>query len=226
MPDIVSIGPFRADGTLLTVLISLAVGMAALAIWIRLDPASRQGPWIDILMTASIITLLGWKLGFLLRDPSLLWTRPSAILIMRGNAADVIIGLAGAVIYLIAMHLRKRMSWKGFLNMLPFALLPGWITWSALNEFPYQLIYAIVYAAVFVWLIMQKASEVPDDGSTISSALLGIGIGGLIASLFAPYPPGYVPGLTLGLTVSQWLLIGTGILGAVIPYAYSGKKRE
>ncbi|MCQ6559543.1 hypothetical protein [Paenibacillus mendelii] len=217
MPEIVSIGPFRADGTLLTAILSLVVGLAALSLWIRQKPEVRQGPWIDLLITASVITLIGWKVGFLLRDPSLLWTRPSAILIMRGNTGDVILGLTAAVIYLLVIHWRKRIAWMEFLNILPFALLPGWITWNALSEFPYRLIYAIVFAVVYVWIIRQQTSNVPEQGDAISSALLGIAIGGLAASLFAPYPPGYLPDLTWGLTSAQWLLIGLGVLGAVIP---------
>lgn len=217
MPEIVSIGPFRADGTLLTAIISLVVGLTALSLWIRQKPEVRQGPWIDLLITASVITLLGWKVGFLLRDPSLLWTRPSALLIMRGNMGDLILGLAAAVIYLMVMHWRKHIAWTEFLNILPFALLPGWVTWNALSGFPYRLIYAVVFAVVYVWILRQQSSNLPEKGGAMSSALLGIAIGGLAASLFASYPPGYVPVLTGGLTSAQWLLIGTGILGTVIP---------
>ncbi|MFD0716579.1 hypothetical protein [Paenibacillus sp. GCM10027626] len=216
MPEIVSVGPLRLDGSLLAVLISIVAGLLALAIWIKMRPEKRTGPWVDVFMTAAVIALLGWKLGIVLSDPAIVWQRPAALLIMRGGMMELLIGLAAAAIYLMAGQLRGRIRLWELLAALPFALLPGLVVWSVLHDFPYYIVYAFVWAAVYIWLLWTSAADAVSGRELGRSGLLGLGIGGLAASLFAPITPGGWLQLTLGLTALQWGLIIISAAGALI----------
>jgi len=227
MPDIVSIGPLRVDGSLLAVMLSVAAGLLALSLWIRRSSEARNGPWVDVLLTMTLIAIIGWKLGFIVSDPAIVWERPSALLIMRGGTTELLIGLGAGLIYLLQLLLRKKLSLLRFMAVLPFALLPGMIVWSILSEFPYGWPYALVWILVYIWLWRWSAGGDSDSSEyAFSLSLRGIGLGGLAASLFASYPPGYLPELTLGLTNGQWLWILIAVVGVLWPSRKSAESVE
>jgi len=221
MPDIVSIGPLRVDGNLLAVMLAVAAGLLALSLWIRRSSEARKGPWVDVLLTMALIAIIGWKLGFVISDPSIVWERPSALLIMRGGKTELLIGLGAALIYLLQLLLRRKLVLLQFMAMLPFALLPGIIVWSILSQFPYGWPYALAWILVYTWLWRWSEGDESDEADSgeyaFSLFLQGIGFGGLAASLFASYPLGYLPELTLGLTNGQWLWILMAVVGVLWP---------
>ncbi|WP_116191107.1 hypothetical protein [Paenibacillus taihuensis] len=225
MPEVIALGPLRLDAVLLAALIAGAAGFLAFKIRLRRLAGSEQSEqskqskqaelWERLYVNTAIITLLCWKLLFLLRAPSMLWERPSSLVIVRGSGFDALIGLAAAIIYVAYVRYRTRIAGLLMLDMWPFAILPACLVWTLLTNVPYGLGYTVLYAILYVVLLRVDAEA--GSGRFASIALLGSGIGGLLVSLFAPYPPGVVPSLTFGLTSLQWLFIGAGLVGSLLP---------
>lgn len=215
MPELISVGSLRLDGGLLAAFLSVIAGLTALGIWINRSKSTRGGPWLDLMINASVITVVGWKLAFLLHDPAMLWERPSSILIVRGSFSDLLIGIIAASLYLVWALRRKRLSWLKFFDVLPFAILPGFIAWNAITAFPYRMVYMVLFVVLYIVLLRSQEAGVPGTGDAMRMFLIGIGFGGLTVSLFAVYPQGTWPELILGLTMLQWCFIGLAVLGAL-----------
>lgn len=215
MPELVSVGSLRLDGGLLAAFLSVIAGLTALGIWIKRSRETREGPWLDLLTNGSIIAIAGWKLGFLLHDPSMLWERPGSILIVRGSFSDLLVGIIAAALYLAWALRRKRLSLLKFFDALPYAILPGLIVWNAITAFPYRIVYMLLFTVLYIVLLRSQEAGSPGTGDAMRMFLTGIGFGGLTVSLFANYPQGTWPDMMLGLTLLQWCLIGLAVLGAL-----------
>ncbi|MBW7476836.1 hypothetical protein K0T92_19145 [Paenibacillus oenotherae] len=215
MPELISIGTFRLDGGLLAAFLSVIAGLTALGLWTKRSPDTRNGPWLDLLTNAAVITVIGWKIGFLLHDPALLWERPSSLIIVRGSLSDLLLGLLAAALYMTWTVKRKRISWLRLLDVIPYAALPGFIVWNAITAFPYRIVYMILVIFIYAALLRSQEAGTPGTGDAIRLVLLGAGFGGLVSSLFAAYPQGTWPQMTLGLTLLQWCLIGLAVIGSL-----------
>lgn len=217
LPEVIAFGPLRLDAGLLAALIAGAAGFLALKMRLRGHAAGSEQAelWGRLYVNAAIITLLCWKLLFLLREPSMLWERPSSIVIVRGSGFDAMIGLVAAAAYIAYVRSRMRIPGLVTLDVWPFAIIPACLVWTLLKSPLYGLGYAALYALLYVILLRVDAEA--GSGRFAYIALLGSGIGGLLVSLFAPYPPGAVPDLTFGLTSLQWLFVVVGLLAALLP---------
>lgn len=213
MPDVIALGPLRLDAILLAALIAGAAGF--IAIKLKVAGTERADLWEKLYVNAAIIILLCWKLLFLLREPSMLWERPSSLVLVRGSGFDAIVGFAMAIFYIAYVRYRRQIPGLVMLDMWPFAVIPAGLVWTLLTNTLYGLPYTVLY--VLVYAMMLRVDAVPGSGRIASMAWLGSGIGGLLVSLFAPYAPGVVPELTFGLTRLQLLFVGCGLVGALLP---------
>ncbi|SDX90101.1 hypothetical protein [Paenibacillus sp. CF384] len=217
MSETIELGPLRLDAMLLAGLLSAAVGLAMFKIWLSRSSLQGETNWMDIALNAVICTIIGWKLAFLVRDPELLWERPSALLLVRGSATDTAFGFLLACAYVAYAGRKRNIPLKKLLDVWPYAIIPGCIVWTLLTDFPYAIPYALLLACVYGILFRTGASSRIGSGETASLSLLGTGIGGLFVSLFAAYPPGTLPALTFGLTMLQWLFIALSFIGILMP---------
>ncbi|RAP75223.1 hypothetical protein [Paenibacillus montanisoli] len=217
MTEPIAIGPLRLDAMMLAAIGSAAAGLAILKLWLARSPFKEERYWFELAVNAMIWILIGWKLAFLLREPEVLWERPSALIIVRGSGSDTAVGMLLAIVYLGYATRKRRIKALKLLDVLPFALLPACIVWTLITDRWYGIPYAILLAAVYGVLFRTGAAGRAGSGETASLALLGTGIGGLVVSLFAPYPPGELPMLTFGLTTLQWLFILMSLLGIGLP---------
>ncbi|MFC5651885.1 hypothetical protein ACFPYJ_22735 [Paenibacillus solisilvae] len=218
MPEMLPVGSLRLDGALLTAILSVAAGLCALRVWfwrIALESELRLF-WMAALTNMCLISLIGWKLAFLIDDPSLLWNRPSSLILLRGSASDAAALLLAAVIYLLILIRRRRIPMVQLLDILPYAVLPGCFVWELLWQTPYLLPYASLVIVIYIVLIRTPEAAVPGSGKSSQLCALGLGYGGLLVSLFTVYPPSAVPLLILGLTRLQWIFIALAGLGALL----------
>ncbi|WP_308638325.1 hypothetical protein [Paenibacillus silvisoli] len=213
MSEPIAVGPLRLDAMLLAALVSAAVGLAMLKLWLSRSPLKEERYWLDLALNAMIWTLIGWKLTFLVREPEVLWERPSALIIMRGSGSDTLVGILLAIGYLAYASRKRGIPFVKLLDVWPFALLPAFFAWTLLTDRWYGIPYALLLAAVYGILFRTGAAGRAGSGEAASLALFGAGIGGLAVSLFAPYPAGELPGLTFGLTTLQWLFILLSLVG-------------
>ncbi|MBW7455499.1 hypothetical protein ACFOLF_25815 [Paenibacillus sepulcri] len=216
MPELVSIGSARLDGLLLTFILSAAAGLGALWLWQRRSPDSPDRVLQDLLFNAVVIALLGWKLAFIIRDPESVWNSPQSLLLVRGSDTDALIGLFLALLYLLLAVRVRKLSWLRLLDTAAMAVLPGSAVWNGLTDFPYRIIYALLFLIVYIYLLRSVQASEPVSGEYGRAGLLGAGIGGLVVSLFAPYPPGDFPDLTAGLSALQWCFILLAAGGALL----------
>jgi len=214
MPELVAIGGARLDGVLLTYILSAAAGIAALWVWLKRKPDPADRVWLDLLINAALIALLVWKLAYILKDPQAVVHSPASIILVRGSSTDALLGLFAALIYLLLAVRLRKLPWLRLLDAAPLAVLPGCALWNGLTDFPYRLVYAILFLIVYGYLL--RAPAAPGSGESGRTAMLGAGIGGLTVSLFAPYPPGAFPELTGGLSALQWGFILLAAAGALL----------
>ncbi|SEP11155.1 hypothetical protein [Paenibacillus sp. OV219] len=222
MPEVIAVGPLRLDSVLLAALIAGAAGF--IAIKLKLTGTERSELWGQLYVNAAIITLLSWKLLFLLREPSMLWERPSSLVIVRGSGFDAMNGFAASIVYIAYVRYRRRIPSLVMLDTWPFALIPACLAWTLLTDLRYGIGYVVLYALVYAAMLRVDAEA--GSGRLASIALLGSGLGGLLVSLFAPYAPGVVPELTLGLTRLQWLFVGCGLVGALLPLSEPARDKD
>ncbi|XEC93925.1 hypothetical protein AB6A23_21650 [Paenibacillus tarimensis] len=215
MPEIVTLGSFSLDGILLTAVISAALGLTGLFFWTRLDRQLQDGPWIDLMLNAIIIIGLVWKLGFLFRDPSLLWERPSSLLIVRGSVWDAVAGMLVSAVYLVIATRTRGLKPLHLAAVIPIALLPAMMAWNMLTSLPNRIPYAVLFLLLYLALLKLRK-----NGGTLLEILhiylLGTGFGGLAVSLFVAWPPGEPVRLIFGLTAVQWLFVAHTVSGAFI----------
>ncbi|SFT04142.1 hypothetical protein [Paenibacillus sp. BC26] len=213
MSEAIEIGPLRLDAMLLAGLLSAAVGLALFKLWIARSSLQGETNWLDIGLNAVICTIIGWKLAFLIRDPEILWERPSALLLVRGSGVDTAFGFVLACAYIGYAGRKRKIPLNKQLDVWPYAIVPGCFVWTLVTDIPYGIPYALLIACVYGVLFRTGASSRIGSGESASISLLGTGIGGLFVSLFAAYPPGTLPALTYGLTTLQWLFIALSFIG-------------
>ncbi|BBH21896.1 hypothetical protein Back11_32410 [Paenibacillus baekrokdamisoli] len=216
MPELLTLGTLRLDGILLTAILSAAVGFIALSIWLKHVGDERKAWWVSLWPNGCLLTLLCWKLAFLFNEPSMLWERPSSLILMRGSAEDAALGIMVALIYMIIAVRKRGITVLSLLDILPFAVLPCCIGFGLLWQNPYLLPYAGLFAALYVVLLRSPGTREAGSGRSAQITLLGAGLGGLLISLFAPYSPGMLPELTVGLTTGQWSFVGLSVLGTLL----------
>lgn len=217
MGDTITIGRLALDGMLLACLIAIAIGVTALQLWARADRAVRSGPWAELILTGTLVGLLGWKLGIALRDPGLL-LQPMKLLIVRGGIIEVWAGFALAAWYVAYAAWRRGVKLLQLFSAMAFAAMPALAAWNALTDWPYRLGYAAVFIAM-AFIVMHPAKGQPlASTGMLRAVLLGSGIGCLLASLVVS-PPGAAAYLWLGLQPVQWLFIGSALIALLCPEA-------
>lgn len=224
MDDTITIGRLALDGMLLASLISIAIGVLVLQLWVRSDPANRSGPWAELLLTGTLVGLLGWKLGIALRDPALM-LQPMKLLIVRGGIIEVWAGFVLAAWYIAYAAWRRGIKLMLLFSVMAFAAMPALAAWNLLTGWPYRLGYAAVFI-VMAFVVMRPAQGQPlASTGLLRAVLLGSGIGCLIVSLVI-VPPGAGAYLWLGLQPVQWLFIGSALAAMLCPEAEPHGSRQ
>ncbi|MFP4374216.1 MAG: TlpA family protein disulfide reductase [Spirochaetaceae bacterium] len=103
-----ALGPFVIPGFALHAALALIPAFGAAWLWTRSDGDTRKTT-VDLLSTALLIFVILWKLGPLVSSPALVLEEPRLLLFGRGGSAGVILGAAGAVLYLGISILRRRL---------------------------------------------------------------------------------------------------------------------
>ncbi|WP_127588173.1 hypothetical protein [Paenibacillus koleovorans] len=256
MTDIVEIGPLVVKKELLLLLASLALAWAAIRIKLRSFDASGGegearpgvGPGtaiLDMLGSASFIVLIVWKFGHLLFQPSLLWERPLAILLMNGAEREVWLGLLAAAAYIAYRVHKSNLPYQLLLDMAAFGAVAGialhallqWrygavtpLPWGIPDPFGggsklyhplnvYMLIVALA-AGVRLWRLL--GTEEAGTGKLGQEAALVIGIGGMLVT-FADKPG---DPLLLFLTGEQWVYLGLAAIGVIFPAMKHNRGRK
>lgn len=233
MNDILQLGPFVLNKSLLVLIASLVCGWGAIRLRLRVF-GEAAAPALELMLNAALIVLLFWKFGHALFAPSLIWQRPMSLLLMSGAAREVGIGLLAATAFIMYRTRKMRLPIRLLLDLLAYGAtaalaaysLLRWrygsitdLPWGISDGYGYEQfhplnIYMFIVSGLVGFRLWRKA-EVGEaaSGRIFQEAAILLGIGGMLVS-FCDNPGEPV---LLYLTAQQLLWLGLAAIGVIFP---------
>ncbi len=237
MPDVIGIGPIMLNSAILIYVISIFIGFLVIR-W-RLRKTEHQNkPVTDLLLNMVLIVALFWKFGTLLFMPSLIWNKPLQILMLTGSWREVILGIAVAGFYGWRRLSVIQLSWRIFLDLLPFGILAGAVTMNLLSweyglptgvpwgiglmdpEYTYHPLNVYLFILSFgllIWFWFKPSFL--GQGVIFTRFLMLFGTGLLLISLFS-----FSHASFLFFSFAQWGYVTMIVLGFIFQYIIGGEK--
>lgn len=228
MSEVINLGPFMVQYTLLIFFLSVIAGYIMISILSKLSGDQNRKRYLDTLFTSMMIAVLVWRFGPVLAQPMNLFGNPfTALLLVRGSSLSGLIGAIIACIYFIYKIQRLSLEFsRAFdylsLGFIGFLLINNSFMWKyglrttlpwgisiANNKFhyhPLNIYNLLVLAMIIAWIVFKKLKI--GSGFISSTILIIYGIGNMIISYLAPQHV-----LILGLSVQQFIdliLLGIG----------------
>lgn len=237
MPDVIGIGPLMLNSAILIYVISIFIGFLVIR-WRLRKTEHHDKPVTDLLLNMVLIVALFWKFGTLLFMPSLIWNKPLQILLLTGSWREVILGIAVAGFYGWWRLRVIDLSWRIFLDLLPFGILAGAVTMSLLSwEYglptnapwgirlmdpdyayhPLNVYLLILSLGLLIWFWF-KSSHL-GQGIIFTRFMMLFGAGLLLISMFSfAYPS------LLFFSFKQWGYVTVIVLGFIFQYILGREK--
>jgi prolipoprotein diacylglyceryltransferase len=202
MPEVLNIGPFLVKWEWLVIAIAIFIGYKVMLFKLRqeVNSANKIG---DIYFNAVLIVVMSWKFTPALLNPSILFDNWLNLLYVTGTTKHILIGIGGAIIFLIFQSTKYKISIWVIIDAFPFGFLPLMIIFHAFvleyglqtdiiwgisaesqdfNYHPVNFYKLILSLLLFVWIWRSKFKV--GTGLSFSYFVVLYGLMSIIVSFF------------------------------------------